>query len=141
MLVWIQKSKSKRWFKWFYWFTKCAMAFGMLGSGIRKLPEVKFTQIPIENPIGMFFEGMYQTGFYWNFIGYFQLALAVLLIPERFAPLASVLMMPIVFNIWLVSASLHMTGTPMITSLMLLANVFLILWHWNNVKGVLQRPK
>lgn len=117
------------------------MGLTFITSGLRKMPGVKFTQLPIENPVGLFFEGMYVTGFYWNFIGYFQIAAGILLMTPWFKRLSPLLIFPVTLNIFLVSVSLNMTGTPVITSLMVLANLYLIIWHWQsylplfNLKG------
>jgi hypothetical protein len=93
------------------------------------MPGVKFTALPIENPVGLFFEGMYASGFYWNFVGYFQIIAGILLMTPWFKRLSPLLILPVTVNIWLVSISLHMKGTPFITTMMLLANLYLVLWH------------
>ena len=55
-----------------------AMAF--FPTGLVKATGQRFTLLPIENPVGFFFEAMYQTGPYWYFIGMVQVAAAVLLL-------------------------------------------------------------
>ena len=105
------------------------LGIGFIISGIRKMPGVKFTTIPIENPIGLFFEGMYQTGFYWNFIGYYQILIGLALMTPWWQRLTPILLLPVSVNIFLVSVSLEMRGTPIITALMLLGNLFLLTWH------------
>ena len=85
------------------------------------------------------FEGMYQTGFYWNFIGYYQLVVGLGLMLNWYRGLTPVLAFPVTFNIFLVSASLQMRGTPVITSLMLLGNLFLIIWHSRSYSSLLKR--
>lgn len=131
-LNFIDSVKSYRIFRVFYWFLKIAMGLTFISSGLRKMPGVKFTQLPIENPVGLFFEGMYVTGFYWNFIGYFQIAAGILLMTPWLKRLSPLLIFPVTLNIFLVSVSLNMTGTPVITSLMVLANLYLIIWHWQS---------
>ena len=132
----ITELRSTRIFWIFYWFLKITMGLTFVSSGIRKLPGVKFTQLPIENPVGLFFEGMYVTGFYWNFIGYYQIVTGLLLMTPWLKRLSPLLILPVTFNIWLVSLSLHMKGTPFITSMMLLANLFLIMWHAHSYKAM-----
>lgn len=129
LLQFIDNLKKKRFFIFFYWFLKIILGIGFILSGLRKLPNVKFTQISIDDPIGLFFEGMYQTGFYWNFIGYYQILVGLVLMTMWFQKLTPILLLPVSFNIFLVSASLHMRGTPVITSLMLLGNFYLLTWH------------
>ncbi len=107
-------------------------------SGARKLPGVKFTLLPIDNPVGFFFEAMYQTGFYWNFIGMLQIVLGVLILFNRTAVLTALLMMPITVNIFLVSAALQMKGTPFITTAMVMGNIILLLWNYENYLPLLK---
>lgn len=125
----IERLHSFKGLRLLYWLTKMLLGIGFVLSGLRKMPGIKFTAIGIDNPIGLFFEGMYQTGFYWNFIGYYQMAVGVLLISPWFKKLSPLLLLPVTVNIFLVSASLGMRGTPVITAMMLLGNIFLIGWH------------
>ena len=116
------------------------MGLTFIASGIRKLPGIKFTILPDTNPVGHFFNAMYETGLYWNFIGCFQIIIGFLIFFNRFVVLSSVLMMPVTVNIFLVSIALNMTGTPVITFLMLLGNIYLLFWHYENFKPLLQLP-
>ena len=129
MIDFIEKIKSQRIFIVFYWFLKVTLGLTFIASGLRKMPGVKFTTIPIENPIGLFFEGMYATGFYWNFIGYYQIIVGLILMTKWWKSLTPLLLFPVAINIFLVSISLNMRGTPIITACMVLGNLFLILWH------------
>ena len=132
--------KKKGAIKVFYWVVRAGMGLTFIISGLRKWPGVQFTALPVENPVGAYFHAMHETGFYWHFIGYFQIALGLLIFLNRFVALSSLLMMPVTVNIFLVSVSLHMTGTPIITSAMLLGNAFLIYWHFPNYRGIFQKP-
>ncbi len=132
--------KDKIFFKIFYWCIRIGIGLTFIISGIRKLPGIRFTILPTDNAVGSFFSAMYETGFYWNFIGYFQILIGILIFFNRFVVISSVLMMPITINIWLVSISLQMRGTPIITSLMVLGNLFLLLWHYKNYKNVFKKP-
>lgn len=132
----IAEFRSYRIFRIFYWFLKITMGLTFITSGLRKMPGVKFTTLPIEDPVGLFFEGMYVTGFYWNFVGYFQIFAGILLMTPWFKRLSPLLILPVTVNIWLVSISLHMRGTPFITTMMLLANLYLILWHLNSYAAI-----
>ena len=127
-------------FRLFYWFTRISMAITSLISGYRKFPGTKFTILPVENPVGAYFNAMFETGFYWNSIGYFQVFTGLLLLWNRTTPVASLMMLPVTLNIFLVSISLNMKGTPLVTTAMVLANIFLILWHNKNISGILSKP-
>ena len=132
--------KEKLFVKIFYWGVRAGMGLTFVLSGIRKLPGLKFTELPIDNPVGAFFNAMHETGFYWNFIGYFQIVVGILIFFNRFVVVSSLLMMPVTINIFLVSIALHMTGTPIITSAMLLGNLFLLIWHFKNYETLLKKP-
>lgn len=121
-----------------YKFTKISLGIAFILSGIRKLPGLKFTELPIDNPVGLFFEGMYAAGFYWNFIGWYQIVVGVILCTPYWPRLSPILSMPVTINIFLVSIGLSMKGTPIITGLMLLANIYLIFYHWKSYGGIVK---
>lgn len=137
----VAQLREKKIIKLLYWVSRVSMGFGFIGSGVRKLPGIKFTALPIENPVGYFFDAMYQTGFYWNTIGLIQILLGVMIFFNRSVVAAVLIMMPITLNIFLVSIALQMQGTPYITSSMLLANIFLLLWHYENYLPIIQQPR
>ncbi len=125
-----------KFFKLFTWFTRILLAIAFLPSGYTKLIGNRFTQLPIENPVGFFFEAMYQTGWYWNFLGFMQLLAAILLLIPRTTFLAAILYLPIIVNIFLIVSSIGFVGTPYIAGLMLLANLYLLLWDWHKLKKI-----
>ena len=55
-----------------------AMAF--LPTGLVKATGQRFTLLPVDTPVGFFFEAMYRTGPFWRFIGVVQVASAVMLL-------------------------------------------------------------
>ena len=144
--------ESLKWFKWIdplrnkksirigYGVLKLGMSLTFILSGLRKMPGVRFTILPIENPVGAYFQAMYDTGIYWHFIGFLQILLGVLLLFRRFGVIAPFLMMPVTVNIFLVSVGLNMHGTPFITACMLLGNIALILWYYEHYLPLLKRP-
>lgn len=123
-----------------YWSVRVGMGLTFIISGIRKLPGVKFTALPLDNPVGAYFNAMYETGLYWNFIGVFQIIVGALIFLQRFVVLSSLLMMPVTLNIFLVSIALQMKGTPIITSAMMLGNAFLLFWHFKNYRTLFIKP-
>ena len=135
----IEQIKSRRIFRILYWTAKIMLGLGFVLSGLRKLPGIKFTALPIENPVGLFFEGMYASGFYWNFIGYYQIIVGLLLIGPWWKRLTPILIAPVTVSIFLVSVSLHMRGTPVITAMMLLGNLYLLLWHSDSYRPLFKR--
>ena len=137
---WFDRFQDIFLFRLFYWGLRIGLGLAFVGSGLRKMPGVKFTALPPSDPVGAYFEAMHNTGFYWNFIGYFQILLGVMVMINRFTAVSAMLMFPITINLFLVSVSLHMGGTPVITSLMVLGNLFLLIWHRQNFLPILARP-
>ncbi|MBE4947580.1 DoxX family membrane protein [Chryseobacterium culicis] len=97
-------------------------------SGLIKLMGDRFTRISTDHPIGYFFEALYQSGFYWNFLGLAQVTAGILLMTQRFATLGALMFLAILSNIWLITLSLSFAGTWIITSLMMIAVVILVIW-------------
>lgn len=126
--------RSKGWLNTFVILTRFLIGFAFIPSGFKKILGERFTQIGIDNPIGFFFEALYLSGFYWNFIGWAQVIAALLLMTQRFATLGAVFFFFIVSNIWIITISLHFSGTWVITSLMLIAVLMLLLWDFHKLK-------
>ena len=140
MLSLIQQLRPRLFFRGIYWASRIGMALTFIISGTRKLPGVKFTLLPPSDPVGNYFQTMYDLGFYWNFIGYFQIAIGILAFFNRSVVAAILLMLPVTVNIFRVSVALDMRGTPLITAAMLLANFYLLFWHYENYIGILKKP-
>ena len=136
----IDKLKNRFFFKTLYLIVRTGMGITFILSGIRKLPGIKFTILPPEDPVGAFFHAMHETGLFWNFIGYFQIVIGLMIFFNRTVVLSSLFMMPVTVNIFLVSIALNMKGTPIITSMMVLGNFYLIMWHYKNYLSILKKP-
>lgn len=136
----ISAFRNNIFFKILYWTARIGLGLTFITSGIRKLPGIHFTGLAGSDPVGAYFSAMEATGLYWNFIGYFQIIIGVTVFFNRFVILSCLLLMPVTINIFLISVSLHMYGTPVITALMVLGNLYLLLWHYENYKTVLHKP-
>ncbi len=129
------------WLYRFAWFNRIALAIGFLPSGLTKLLGNRFTLLGVETPVGFFFEALYRSGFYWNFIGLAQLTAALLLVIPRTSLLGALLYFPIITNIVVITLSMGFRGTWVITLSMWLANLFLLCWHWDRLQWVFfERP-
>jgi hypothetical protein len=107
------------------------IGFAFIFASIIKIKGERFTSIPPTEPVGHFFEAMYQSGFYWNFLGWAQLIAGSLLMSQRFSTIGALVFFPIILNVCLITISIDFgSGTPVITSLMLLGTLFLILWDY-----------
>ena len=103
-------------------------------SGIGKAMGERFIpagslQIPATGmTIDVFFEALYRTGVWWQFLGCGQLVAGLLLVTQRWSTLGAVLFLPVSLNIFLITLSMDFHGTPLITGLMVLANLGLLGW-------------
>ncbi len=89
------------------------------------------------NPIDSawhFFETIYQSGLYWQFIGWSQLIAGFLLMTQRYSKLGALINFPIILNIFVITLSYYFAYTPVVTGLMLFANIILLLWEWDELK-------
>lgn len=120
-------------------FTRILLALAFLPSGITKVMGNRFTILGLDDPIGFFFEALYRTGFYWRFLGICQLTVALLLLIPQTATLGALAYFPLILNIFVITVSMHFTGTPVITGLMLLANIYLLCWDYDKLKKVFSR--
>jgi hypothetical protein len=125
-------------------YTRYLIGGAFLFSSIIKIKGKRFTTDPQEDaPFGTamhFFETLYQTGLYWQFIGWAQLIAGLLLMTQRFAKLGAIVNFPILLNVFVITISMDFSGTPVITGLMLLANLFLIFWHWGELRSLVNLP-
>jgi len=130
--------KQNLWLRRLTVVTRILLAVGFMPSGLTKVLGNHFTLLGPESPIGYFFDALYQTGFYWRFIGMAQLAAALLLLIPRTATLGALVYFPIILNIYVITVSLHFRGTPYITGLMLLACIYLLYWDYDKLKNLLR---
>ncbi|HXI60765.1 MAG TPA: DoxX family protein [Polyangia bacterium] len=130
------ESRRNRWFRGFAVFCRIALALGFVPAGIVKVMGERFTALPSNHPLGHYFDALFLTGSYYKFIGLGQLTLALLLLVPRTALLGAILYFPVILNICVLAYAVRFEGTRG-TTLMLLANVFLLVWDYDRLKHVL----
>ena len=130
------EAKGNKWFHYFTIFCRVALALGFIPSGIVKIMGERFTALPANHPLGHYFDALYQTGYYYTFIGVAQLAIALLLFIPRTALLGAILYFPLILNICILAYAVRFEGTR-ITTLMVLANLYLLCWDYNRIKYIL----
>jgi hypothetical protein len=121
--------------------TRILIAAGFIPTGLVKVLGERFTQISLDSPIGLFFEGLYRSGLYWRFLGLAQLVTGALLLIPATATVAAVSFFAIILNIFVITVSMEFRGTPVITGLMLLAAIYLLCWDYDRLKGLLFAPR
>jgi hypothetical protein len=138
------KIKEKFWPQILIIYTRYALGCTFVFASIIKIKGKRFTFESGElNPINSawhFFETLYQSGLYWKFIGIAQLLAGFLLVTQRYSKLGALINLPIITNIFVITLSYYFAFTPVITGLMLLANLLLLFWDWNELKILLNLP-
>lgn len=126
-------ARSQAWLGRFTLMNRILLAMAFIPTGLVKATGHRFTTLPVENPVGFFFEAMYRTGPYWNFIGLMQIAAAVLLLIPSTAPVGALLFFPIGLSIFLITWGVGFQGTVWVATGMLLAVSYLICWDGDRV--------
>ena len=65
-------------------------------------------------------------------------SVSVLLLIPRTATLGALVYFPLILNIFVITVSLHFTGTPVITGLMLIACIYLLCWDADKLKSLIR---
>lgn len=121
-------------------YTRYLIGGAFVFASLIKIKGQRFTtESGADSPIDSawhFFETMYASGLYWQFIGLGQLVAAFFLMTQRYARLGALLFLPIIGNIFVITLSYDFRGTPIITGLMLLANLMLVFWEWDDLKVI-----
>ena len=130
------EAKGNRWFRYFTVFCRIVLALGFIPSGIVKIMGERFTALPANHPLGHYFDALFQTGYYYTFIGMAQLVIALLLLIPRTALLGAIFYFPTILNICILAYATRFEGTR-ITTFMLLANLYLLWWDYDRLKYIL----
>src|SRR5262249_25030723 len=84
----------------------------------------------------------YRNQLWYRTVGWAQIIAALLLVFPSTAHLGALLFLPIIFNIWLITVGIHFQGTWVLTTLMLLANLWLVAWEFDRLRPLLAlRPR
>ncbi len=130
------EAKSNKWLNYFASFCRISLALGFIPSGFVKIKGERFASgLSINHPLGHYLEALYQMDFYYTFIGIAQILIAILLLIPRTVVIGSILYFPVILNICVLAYDTRFEGTR-ITTFMLLANLFLLCWHYDHLKFV-----
>lgn len=132
---------SNRWLQMFTAFTRVLLAIGFIPPSIPKILHKPFTVLPDTNPVGHYFNALYQTGFYYEFIGWGQITAAILLLIPRTAHIGALMFLPIIVNIAVLTLSVGFKGTWVITLLMAFAATWLTAWEYDRLKPIVFRSR
>lgn len=115
--------------------TKILLALGFIPTGAVKLMGLRFAaNLSTQSEAGALFEILYQSNYYWAFLGLAQLLAGVLILWERTSALGSVLFLAIISNIFLITVSYEFSYTWVISLSMLMAAFYLCFWEWARIR-------
>jgi uncharacterized membrane protein YphA (DoxX/SURF4 family) len=131
------EAKSDKWLKRFAVFCRIALAAGFIPAGYVKIMGERFAAgLPSNNPLGHYFDALHLTGYYYTFIGVVQIIIAILLLIPRTSFLGALMYFPVIINICVLTYATRFDGTRLVT-MMVLANLFLLIWDYDRLKHIL----
>ena len=132
--------KANLWLRYFAVFCRVMLALSFIPSGIVKIRGERFTALPSNHPLGHYFDALFITGYYYTFLGVSQLLIALLLLIPRTAVLGALMYFPVILNICVLAYAVRFEGTR-ITTMMLMASMFLLVWYYDRIKHILPFKK
>jgi len=128
-------ARKNLWYYLFYLFCRGSLAFAFIAAGMVKILGERFASgLSSLHPMGAYLEALHQTGYYYTFIGLAQVLAALLLIIPRTVFIGALLYLPIIVNIWILSFALRFEGSFVTSPLMVLANLYILIWHYDRLK-------
>jgi len=139
----LHKLKSKILLQLLIIYTRYLIGAAFVFASVVKIQGKRFTTIdginePVDSAWHMF-ETLYQSGLWWKVMGLGQLIAGLLLMTQRYAKLGALMFLPIVANVFIITLSYDFRGTPVITGLMLIANIILVLWDWDELRVLVNK--
>jgi uncharacterized membrane protein YphA (DoxX/SURF4 family) len=131
------KARGNKWLQYFAILMRVGLAAGFLPSGLVKILGERFTSLPSLHPMGAYLDALHRTGFYYTALGIGQVLAAILLLIPRTVTLGALMYFPIILNIWLLSLAVRFEGSVFSTTLMVMANFFLLCWDYHKLKHLL----
>lgn len=116
------------------------LGFAFLPAGLKKILGEPFTDPHNTGPFHEFLHAFHATGGFYRFVGVVQLAIAVLLLTQRFAAAGAVLALPVTSAILVFCWSTLAIASPtvIVVTLMLGGVVVLVVWdldRWTRLRA------
>lgn len=127
-----KKIVTNYWLQLFAAMVRGLLAVGFIIPGLKKVVNVPFAPgIPVDQPIGYFFDAFFQASEYYIFVGLAQVVAGLLLLFPSTVAVGSFIYLPIILNIFVITITLQFTGTWLIAGMMLLATLYLVCWEFD----------
>jgi uncharacterized membrane protein YphA (DoxX/SURF4 family) len=128
--------RANKWMRYFTTFTRLALVAGFLPPGYVKIIGERFTDLHNNQPMGHYLEALHHTGYYYTFVGYAQILAALLLLLPRTVVLGTLLYLPIILNICILSLAVRFEGSLLTAPLMVIACIYLLCWNYDQIKYI-----
>ena len=130
--------KRNRWHWLFQLGCRILLAYAFIVAGMVKILGERFASgLSVIHPMGSYLEALHHTGYYYTFIGVAQVLAAILLLFPRTVLMGALVYLPIIVNIWVLSYAVRFVGSYVTSSLMVLANLYILAWHYDKLKYIL----
>ncbi len=130
--------KQNRWHWIFQLVCRILLAYAFIAAGMVKILGERFASgLSVIHPMGSYLEALHHTGYYYTFIGVAQVVAAILLLFPRSVLVGALLYFPIIVNIWVLSYAVRFVGSFVTSPLMVLANLYLLAWHYDKLRYIL----
>lgn len=136
------RARHNRWYWYFSVFCRLILAYAFIVAGIVKVFDERFASGLSEiHPMGAYLTALHHTGYYYPFIGAAQILAAILLLIPRTVILGALLYFPIIVNICVLSLAVRFEGSFVTSPLMVLANLYILVWNYDRLKYILPFKK
>lgn len=130
--------RANRWHWYFYLLCRLLLAFAFIAAGLVKIMGERFANgLAPEHPMGAYLVALDETGFYYTFIGFLQVAAALLVLIPRTVTIGALIYLPIIVNIWILTLSTRFDGSFVTSPLMVLATLYLLVWNYDRLRHIL----
>lgn len=139
----IDSLRAKRWLVLFVIYLRYLLGGAFVYAGFGKamggrfMPAGSLQLPPVGITIDVFFETLYRTGLWWQFLGWGQLLAGFFLMTQRWSTLGALLFLPVSLNIFVITLSMDFHATPVITGLLVAANLGLLAWDYQRVQTLI----
>lgn len=134
--------KGNGWYFLFSIFCRVSLGYAFIAAGMVKILGERFASgLSHLHPMGAYLEALHHTGYYYTFIGVAQVLAGLLLLIPRTVLLGALLYFPIILNIWILSYAVRFEGSIVTSPLMVMANLFLLVWHYDRLRYLLPVKK
>lgn len=127
--------KEKRWVNLAVVNLRILLGFAFVPAGLKKVLDQPFTDPAKTGAFHEFLHAFHATGFFYQFVGAVQLAIAVLLMTQRFAFLGALMALPVFTAIGVFCWSTGAHFTALMVTLMWLGAGALVVWDLDRWRG------